>query len=340
MNLVFFTDIPKQVYNWGIGALKTRVASVDELSLCSHTCLSVGDIISMSKFSSRCSIDRLTMLNLNVSSTTEYSILKNLDDMTKNPQGSTSTCPRKLEKANFPIPRTALVSHPGSGNTWTRHLVQQLTGLHSGSIYANSYISKRGFPYEGVINNMIVIKTHAPPKSDGSLVTAISGEMVKIQFDRLLILLRNPFASFMAEFKRSKMNLGKVGTGHIDPKSEKWKSFVTQMSKRWKTFATQAFTTTLPLLVIYYEDLQSCLLPELVKISSFFRSENLNEFAYCCTLKQHEGSYHRAPSNQTIEDVYPSGLRTIINEVLQEVAAVVKELYPEVAKRIMRYMLP
>ena len=26
------------------------------------------------------------------------------------------------------MPRTALASHPGSGNTWTRHLIQQLTG--------------------------------------------------------------------------------------------------------------------------------------------------------------------------------------------------------------------
>ena len=34
----------------------------------------------------------------------------------------------QLGYSNDPLPRTALASYPGSGNTWVRHLIQQLTG--------------------------------------------------------------------------------------------------------------------------------------------------------------------------------------------------------------------
>ena len=33
-----------------------------------------------------------------------------------------------LKFANLSFPKTALASFPGSGNTWSRHLIQQLTG--------------------------------------------------------------------------------------------------------------------------------------------------------------------------------------------------------------------
>jgi len=33
-----------------------------------------------------------------------------------------------------PRPTTALVSYPGSGNTWLRYLLQQATGIHTGEL--------------------------------------------------------------------------------------------------------------------------------------------------------------------------------------------------------------
>ena len=40
----------------------------------------------------------------------------------------------------------ALASFPGSGNTWLRYLLQQATGIVTGSIYMDNELYKHGFP--------------------------------------------------------------------------------------------------------------------------------------------------------------------------------------------------
>ena len=40
----------------------------------------------------------------------------------------------------------ALASFPGSGNTWVRYLLQQATGIITGSMYNDTDLFKRGFP--------------------------------------------------------------------------------------------------------------------------------------------------------------------------------------------------
>ena len=36
------------------------------------------------------------------------------------------------------MPKIGLVSFPGSGNTWTRYLIESLTGVFTGSVYTAS----------------------------------------------------------------------------------------------------------------------------------------------------------------------------------------------------------
>ena len=44
-------------------------------------------------------------------------------------------------------PKVALASYPGSGNTWVRYLLQQSTGILTGSVHKGSLINKEGvFP--------------------------------------------------------------------------------------------------------------------------------------------------------------------------------------------------
>ena len=43
-------------------------------------------------------------------------------------------------------PVVALASFPGSGNTWLRYLLQQATGILTGSVYIDTELSKDGFP--------------------------------------------------------------------------------------------------------------------------------------------------------------------------------------------------
>ena len=58
-------------------------------------------------------------------------------------------------------PRTALASFPGSGNTWVRLLVQQMSGIWTGSIYSDGDLRANGFPGEHKTGDRVmVVKTH------------------------------------------------------------------------------------------------------------------------------------------------------------------------------------
>ena len=46
----------------------------------------------------------------------------------------------------------ALASFPGSGNTWLRYLLQQATGIITGSVYKDHALLRNGFPGKFVIN--------------------------------------------------------------------------------------------------------------------------------------------------------------------------------------------
>jgi len=43
-----------------------------------------------------------------------------------------------------PRPVVGLVSYPGSGNTWTRYLLEGATGIFTGSLYNDIHLKKEG----------------------------------------------------------------------------------------------------------------------------------------------------------------------------------------------------
>lgn len=91
-----------------------------------------------------------------------------------------------------------LVSFPGSGNTWTRLLLEQATGIFTGSIFCDEDLRSRGFFGEQVISsNVLVVKTHYPgvgkPKVKHFNPTHVDG---------VIFIMRNPLNSIVAERKR------------------------------------------------------------------------------------------------------------------------------------------
>ena len=52
--------------------------------------------------------------------------------------------PLKFLPKNSAVKRAALVSFPGSGNTWIRHMLEQTTGIYSGSVYGNQHLCRAG----------------------------------------------------------------------------------------------------------------------------------------------------------------------------------------------------
>ena len=58
-------------------------------------------------------------------------------------------------------PKTALASFPGSGNTWVRLLMQQMSGTWTGSIYSDGDLMTNGFLGEHKSSDrVLVVKTH------------------------------------------------------------------------------------------------------------------------------------------------------------------------------------
>jgi hypothetical protein len=68
---------------------------------------------------------------------------------------------QKLKLLNPPGPKTGLCSIPGSGNTWTRHLLQLATGIQTGNINISPILDRDRFPGEGIQNGSVLcIKSH------------------------------------------------------------------------------------------------------------------------------------------------------------------------------------
>lgn len=86
---------------------------------------------------------------------------------------------------------TALASFPGSGNTWLRYLLQQATGILTGSIYKDYGLLKTGFPAENVCNSsVLLVKTHE------------WGAKAWAPFSKAILLVRDPEKAIIAEFNR------------------------------------------------------------------------------------------------------------------------------------------
>ena len=108
-------------------------------------------------------------------------------------------CHRRLRFLNRTKPITALVSFPGSGNTWMRYLIEQATGIFTGSVYCDKSL-KIIHPGEHISSsNVIVVKTH---QAEATLVP-ISQEMFgHFHFNQAIFLLRNPFDALVSEANR------------------------------------------------------------------------------------------------------------------------------------------
>ncbi|XP_077866234.1 sialate:O-sulfotransferase 1-like [Saccoglossus kowalevskii] len=106
----------------------------------------------------------------------------------------TGDCDIRFAEQKLPV--VALASPPGAGSTWVRHLLQQATGIYTGSVYHDEVLFKAGFlgemedPYAGKV---IITKIHKP---------------IKIwHFSSVILLIRNIYDASLSEFNRRKTGL-------------------------------------------------------------------------------------------------------------------------------------
>jgi len=89
-----------------------------------------------------------------------------------------------------------LASFPGSGNTWSRTLLEQSTGVYTGSIYSDNSLVSAGFEGECIVSrNVIAIKTHATYNPGMK-------ERISIKFDGVIYIIRNLYDALISEYSR------------------------------------------------------------------------------------------------------------------------------------------
>lgn len=97
-------------------------------------------------------------------------------------------------------PLIALASFQGSGNTWVRHLLEQATGINTGSIYCDTTL-KAAFPGEFIVSgSVLVIKTHHPDTTE--LPVEVRPIVKKQHFDKAIIIVRNLYDALVSEANR------------------------------------------------------------------------------------------------------------------------------------------
>ena len=206
---------------------------------------------------------------------------------------------------NSTKPRVALASFPGSGNTWLRYLLQQSTGILTGSIFPDPSLQEIGFG-EGIANqSVLVIKTHN---------VGITRH-TDYPFDRAVLLVRDPFDAILAEFNRLQVinEKGRMShTGHatlekfhgnwtmearkIVPGCSSFECFAREMILSWKEFnlsCLNKFHSNLEdLIIISYEDLFSNPGRELSRVLQFLKV-GISDTSMKCAMDRKEGIHHR-----------------------------------------------
>mmetsp|Transcript_21422 Transcript_21422/g.27379 ORF Transcript_21422/g.27379 Transcript_21422/m.27379 type:complete len:361 (+) Transcript_21422:107-1189(+) len=132
-----------------------------------------------------------------------------------------------------------LASYPGSGNTWTRHLIQSGSRILTGSVYNDRSIIQE-FPAEGKRDTTVIVtKTHFPCagcwniKSGGPVSEAQSGDLKTASGS--VYIIRSPFDAILAEFKRKVTGLNHTGdvTDTSIYKQQFWNDFVKFRVNSW-----------------------------------------------------------------------------------------------------------
>ena len=111
----------------------------------------------------------------------------------------------------------ALVSFPGSGNTWVRGLLEELTGVCTGAVYCDISLRAEGFSGEFIRSgSVLVVKTHrhSPIWTGANLRRPLSEREGK--YGSAVFIVRNPFKALVAEWNRKVANDFNTRTVYLD----------------------------------------------------------------------------------------------------------------------------
>ncbi|XP_064597918.1 WSCD family member CG9164-like [Liolophura sinensis] len=212
--------------------------------------------------------------------------------------------PVEVKLSPNPLPLTALVSFPGSGNTWVRHIVQQATGIGTGSVYCDKFLRDHGFPFECIKNGSVVlIKTHEEKISEPNL-----------RFSRIVLLLRNPFDAIRAEFNRRFSKENHTGFASETSVKKDWPRVSREMITTWTRSIVKWTSFQGPIHVTKYEDWRAKLDQELPRLLQFM-DISVSRRQLLCAVRNSEGLFHRKAGGSSLE--FDKASRDILNAKIQ-----------------------
>ncbi|CAH1779624.1 unnamed protein product [Owenia fusiformis] len=201
---------------------------------------------------------------------------------------------RPLGFNSGPIPLTALASYPGSGNTWMRHIIEQITGIYTGSIYNDK--SLQTFKGEGITNSsVVVVKTHRSPRN--------SLDDFTVSFDKAIVILRDLANAMVSEFVRhfSKSHNKEIKDldGFFNEHERDLWTFTILQPDRWqKLYKLWLHDFKGDVLLVKYEDLVEDLRPQLLRIVKFLDIDVTDDVIDCVVCNS-DGRFRRKHSNKT-----------------------------------------
>ncbi|CAL1536116.1 unnamed protein product [Lymnaea stagnalis] len=231
--------------------------------------------------------------------------------LSKKPAGKMGPCgPLAFTRLRLPV--TGLASFPGSGNTLLRSLIQESTGILTGSEYLDQELATSGFHGEGATvhhngSHVILIKTHG---SDAG---------TRERYDRLILLVRHPKGAILSDFNRV------YGGGHLGRATgdqfKYWPEFFQLHLTAWGSFHRDWLTFNKSTLVVFYDDLISDPVVHLRKALNFLRV-NVSESRLACAIDQ-SLRYRRSRSRRQTQLYSPADqqkLDGVYKNITQEIS--------------------
>lgn len=175
---------------------------------------------------------------------------------------------KALIKRNETSSPSLLYSFPGSGNTWTRLLIDYSTGVYSGSMYHDRALFDI-LPGERHCNHKVsTIKAHPHLQtfnilSHGNLYPKKCTNGNIHSFQRAILLIRDPFDSIFSEFQRrwSGSHIGGILKSSFN--KQKWNSHCGFLSLKYKEMLNIEYNGIISsfgeknILIIFYEELKN-----------------------------------------------------------------------------------
>nr|XP_006815245.1 PREDICTED: WSC domain-containing protein 1-like [Saccoglossus kowalevskii] len=213
------------------------------------------------------------------------------------------------------LPLVALASAPSSGNTWVRHLLEQATGISTGSYYNDARLARGGFLGETLKWNSgrtLVIKTHKSLKQSSAAI----------------ILLRNPFDRIISEYnRRTQGHVGVANWGADMQNNQEWRETVKALTGQWIHFIKLWLNTfDKPIMMSRYEDVVNDPVGEVTRMLDFLHIPPTNRRLLCIT-RNLEGAFHRKNDvDKTLQyAAFTPDMRRNITSVIDQVSVLLEE---------------